>query len=77
MSFGVWQKNKKFVVFYNGNIPLEDEKEYKLSDLFENSTDSPELELVVKVLNINEGHNKVLLDACESLRDYSIFVSKV
>ncbi len=31
----------------------------------------------MKTLNINEGHNNALLDACKSLRDYSIFVGKV
>ena len=67
----------RFVVFYNGTVPMEDEKVYRLSDMFENRTDNPELELVVKVLNINEGHNKELLDACKSLGDYSIFVGKV
>ncbi|WP_051545092.1 hypothetical protein [Butyrivibrio sp. MC2021] len=67
----------RFVVFYNGTIPMEDEKVHRLSDMYENKTENPELELVVKVLNINEGHNKALLDACKSLRDYSIFVGKV
>ena len=67
----------RFVVFYNGTIPMEDEKVYKLSDMFEKKTDSPELELIVKVLNINEGHNEKLLKACKTLRGYSIFVSKV
>ncbi len=56
----------RFVVFYNGTVPMEDEKVYRLSDMFENRTDNPELELVVKVLNINEGHNKELLDAFKS-----------
>lgn len=67
----------KFVVFYNGTIPMEDVKVYKLSDMFEKRTDAPELELIVKVLNINEGHNEELLKACKTLRGYSIFVAKV
>ena len=67
----------RFVVFYNGTTPMEDEKVYKLSDMFEKKTDTPELELIVKVLNINEGHNEKLLKACKTLRGYSIFVSKV
>ncbi len=67
----------RFVVFYNGTIPMEDEKMYKLSDMFEKKTDTPELELIVKVFNINEGHNEDLLKACKTLRGYSIFVAKV
>ena len=67
----------RFVVFYNGTIPMEDEKVYRLSDMFEYKTDSPELELTVKALNINEGHNTELLEACKTLKGYSIFVSKV
>ncbi len=67
----------RFIVFYNGIIPMEDEKVYKLSDMFEKKTDHPELELIVRVLNINEGHNEELLKTCKTLRGYSIFVSKV
>ena len=67
----------RFIVFYNGTIPMEDEKVYKLSDMFEKKTDKPELELIVRVLNINEGHNEDLLNTCKTLRGYSIFVSKV
>ena len=51
----------RFITFYNGTIKLEDEKIYKLSDLFAKKTDNPELELIVKVININEGHNKELM----------------
>lgn len=67
----------RFVVFYNGTIPIEDEKVYKLSDMFEKSSDNPELELKVHVYNINEGHNEKLLRACKTLKGYSIFVAKV
>ena len=35
------------------------------------------LELVCKVYNINEGHNKELLDKCKWLSDYMIFIDKV
>lgn len=67
----------RFVVFYNGTIPMEDEKVYKLSDMFEKSTAEPELELKVRVYNINQGHNEKLLETCRTLKDYSIFVAKV
>ena len=67
----------RFVVFYNGTAPMEDQRVYKLSDMFGHKTDTPELELVVRVININEGHNKELMEACKSLKQYSLFVSKV
>ncbi|SHN60146.1 hypothetical protein SAMN02745247_02181 [Butyrivibrio hungatei DSM 14810] len=67
----------RFITFYNGAVKMEDEKIYKLSDLYHKSTDNPELELIVKVININEGHNKELMDDCKTLKEYSIFVAKV
>lgn len=67
----------RFFIFYNGTVPMEDQKVYKLSDQFEKSVSSPELELIVTALNINYGHNKELMDACNTLKDYSLFVSIV
>ena len=67
----------RFVVFYNGTTPMEDQRVYKLSDMFEHEVNPPEMELVVRVININEGHNKALMDSCKSLKQYSIFVGKV
>ena len=40
-------------------------------------TDQPELELTVRVLNINPGHNEVLLESCAILKQYMQFVTKV
>ncbi len=67
----------RFFMFYNGASPLPDRYEYKLSDMFIKETPNPSLELKVTVLNINEGHNKSLMDSCNTLKDYSLFVSKV
>ncbi len=67
----------KFFVFYNGTEPIEDKKIYRLSEQFEKHEDSPDLELIVTVININEGHNLKLMAACETLRNYSIFVGLV
>ncbi len=69
--------NPRFLVFYNGTTPTEDKITYNLSDLFARHTDTPSVELIVTAYNINYGHNKALLDACNSLKGYSIFVSKV
>ena len=53
-----------FVTFYNGKQPLEAESTLRLSDMYEKKMDCPELELVVKVININTGAtiNKKSLD---------------
>ena len=45
--------------------------------MYANSSDAPELELKVKVLNINLGMNESLMHSCKMLSDYSIFVAKV
>ena len=67
-----------FVTFYNGVDPMkEDEMILKLSDAYEVPTDQPELELTVRVLNINPGHNEVLLESCAILKQYMQFVTKV
>ncbi len=67
----------KFVVFYNGTDDLPDVSTLKLSDSFMQKTDSPELELVVTVLNVNHDHNKDLMDRCVALKDYSILIQRI
>ena len=49
----------------------------KLSELYESAEKSPELELIVHVLNINQGHNEALLNACRPLREYAAYTAKV
>lgn len=52
----------------------------KLSDCFIKNDEENEkdmLELVCRVYNINEGHNKELLSRCIWLSDYMVFVDKV
>ena len=46
-----------FVTFYNGKQPLEAESTLRLSDMYEKNIDCPELELVVRVININTDNN--------------------
>ena len=48
-----------------------------LSDAYEVPTDQPELELTVRVLNINPGYNEVLLESCTILKQYMQFITKV
>lgn len=37
----------------------------------------PELELITTVLNINEGYNEGLKNACRLLKDYTILITKI
>lgn len=68
----------KLVVFFNGPDDTEDEKELLLSDAFSNETKgSSDISVRVRMLNINQGHNKALLEACKVLNEYSWFVSEV
>lgn len=65
-----------FIVFYNGMKKLPERQIYRLSELFSQKEEEPELELVVTVININQGYNRELLGKCESLRGYMVFVEK-
>ena len=67
----------QFIVFYNGATDISDSQFLRLSDSFIRKTDSPELELTVKVLNVNYGHNKELMKKCIPLRDYAILNERV
>ncbi|WP_035771355.1 hypothetical protein [Butyrivibrio sp. FCS006] len=67
----------RFYMFYNGMSDLEDTVTYRLSELFQRPVEDPSIELVVTCLNVNEGHNKELMKACQTLNGYSKFVSKV
>ncbi len=67
----------RFIMFYNETETAEESVLLKLSDLYSVSLDEPELELKVKMLNINYGYNKELLKQCKILGDYSVYVHKV
>jgi hypothetical protein len=65
----------EFIVLYNGKEEYEDIKTLKLSDAFDlASGEKPNLELEVKVFNINDGHNAEILEKCPVLTEYSAFV---
>lgn len=66
----------RFVVFYNGAEEQPERQVYKLSDSFSGEEMNPELELKVTVININPGYNEELLERCESLKGYMLFVKK-
>ena len=66
-----------FVVFYNGDKEIGDSCVLKISDSFEHPTEDPGLELKVKVLKIAPGKNKELMDTCQALKEYMLFVERV
>lgn len=63
------------VVFYNGTKEMPEEKSLKLSDAFENRRVRADVELTVRMLNINYGHNEKLLEKCRVLEEYSKLVA--
>lgn len=67
----------KFIVFYNGVEKKPEEQILKLSDLYEVKVEEPDLELKVKMLNINPGYNSRLMETCRTLDEYSQYVARV
>lgn len=65
-----------YIIFYNGTERCEEEFLQRLSDSYENDKNGC-LELAVRTLNINHGHNKELMDKCKPLSDYSYFIAKI
>jgi len=74
----------EFFVLYNGVSPYPDEETLKLSEAFESAASlgipekgNPSLELVAKVININQGRNEKILQKCKTLNGYCAFIEKV
>ena len=61
----------EFYVFYTGNENLPAIQELKLSDAFIQKVEKPQLELIVKVINLNSKENEKLLDECPILKEYT------
>lgn len=66
-----------FIVFYNGTAHWPEQRELKLSDAYLTKEAAPELELLVKVWNINSGYNEELKEQCQTLKEYMQYVEKV
>ena len=66
----------KYIVFYNGSSKVEDTITLRLSDSFADKEGSA-IEIVAICYNINYGHNKALLEACEPLMEYAKFIKVV
>jgi len=72
----------EFFVLYNGADDYPDDKTLMLSDAFKHvdipgAENQPSLELVVRVLNINRGHNEKILERSGVLREYANFIGHV
>ena len=66
----------KLVCFYNGAVDKEERSVLRLSEAFGGDNDT-DIEVKVLMLNINYGKNKVLLNSCRPLAEYSLFVDSV
>ena len=67
----------KCICFYNGTEAQPEERILKLSDAFQETGDAADIEVSVRMLNINYGMNKKLMECCEALNSYSSFVRDV
>ena len=70
-----------YVIFYNGTEEEPDEKILLLSEAFQKDDERKYvpgcLECEVRMLNINYGRNKELMEKCSKLEEYAIFVAKL
>jgi hypothetical protein len=74
----------EFFVLYNGTAPYPDEQVLRLSEAFESprslglpEKEGDELELIVRVININQGRNEEIIKRSSMLNGYSAFIAKV
>jgi len=70
----------EFIVLYNGTEPFPSDQTLRLSDAFISSNTHDmfgNLELTVRVININPGFNEELLQKSETLNIYSAFCENV
>ena len=65
----------RYIVFYNGNREEPDEHVLRLSDAFYKEGGC--LDCEARMLNINYGHNRELMEKCRRLEEYAIFVARV
>ncbi len=67
----------RYFILYNGEKDMPERLELKLSDAFMHPDENVGIEFTATMLNINYGHNEELMEACRTLKEYSIFVDKV
>jgi hypothetical protein len=66
----------QYVVFYNGDKNLPDRTILKLSEAFEKPVEEGRFEWTATMLNINYGKNQELMEHCQTLKEYAIFIDK-
>ena len=64
-------------MFYNGTDAEPECYTLHLSDLYTKREEHPELELTVRMLNINYGMNQDILQQCKMLLDYAKYVDRI
>ena len=67
----------RFVVFYNGEEEQPDRQILKLSELYAVKEEVPKLEMEISMLNVNQGHNPELMEACHTLWEYAEYTGRV
>ena len=68
----------RFVVFYNGEEEQPDRQILKLSELYAAVKEEvPKLEMEILMLNVNQGHNPELMEACHTLWEYAEYTGRV
>ena len=68
----------KLVVFYNGTSDMPDETILRLSDSFpEDRRNESDIEVRVRMLNINHGRNISIMNKCKPWEEYSWFIEKI
>ena len=65
----------KCVCFYNGMEEQPEEQILRLSDAF--GTEDGDIEVRVRMLNINYGSNRKLMEACRVLNDYALLIDRI
>ena len=66
----------EIIVLYNGKDKMPEQQELRLSDAFKDFCDGeiPNMECIVKIININKGFNEELANRSETLKGYESFV---
>lgn len=67
----------KFITFYNGIKHIPDTVHLKLSNSYYTQEKEPDLELKVTMLNLNAGSHQKLLENCQTLKEYMLYVERV
>ena len=76
----LFRDKKRILELYNAlnetHYDNEEEFEQRLSAAFEDDSEGC-IELKVRTININHGHNKELMERCRTLAEYAQFVAKI